>query len=141
MYHIHSNRVCIYSIQNVINKQLFPYSYWFNDTYKYMVSFTPLKYAVGLLKSRPWLCTVYKPHNIPISLWPSVNVQHCSFILIFVFQLQIICWQSIYVHTSCILDQAHSIIVVVIGSNILHQFCTSVISNLYAIHAKQPQSM
>ena len=85
MYHNHTNRVCIYTIQIVINKQLFPCKYWFNGTYKYTVSFTPLKYAVGLLKCIPCLCIVYKPRNIPCGLWPSVNVQHCSFILIFVF--------------------------------------------------------
>ena len=84
LYHSHSNRVCIYSIQIVINKQIFPYGYGFNGTYKNKVSFTPLKYAVGLLNCRPWLCIVYKPRSIPCGFWPSVNVQHCYFILIFV---------------------------------------------------------
>ena len=138
MYHIHNNRVCIYSIQIVINKQFFPGSYWFNGTYKDMVSFTQLEYAVGLLKCRPWLCTVYKPHNITGCFWPFIHVHRCSFILSFVFQLYIIRWQSISMHTSCILDQAHPMTVFVTGSNILHQLCTSTVSNLYVVHAKQP---
>ena len=140
MYHIHTNRVCIYSIQIVINKQLFPNNYLFNGTYKDTVSFTHLKYAVELLKCRPWLCTVYKHNNIPSYFWPFVNLQRCS-IFIDVFQLYIICWQPISMLASCILDHAHPITIVVRGSNILPQFCTSSVSNLYAIHAKQPQSM
>ena len=135
LYHNHTNCVCIYTIQIVVNKQFFTNSYWFNCTYKDTVSFTRLEYAVGFLKCRPRLCTVYKPHNITSFFWPSVNVQRCSFILSFVFQLYIICWQPISMHTSCILDQTHPMFVVVIGSNILHQLCTSTVSNLYAIHA------
>ena len=141
MYHIHNNSVCIFSIQIVINKKIFPCSYLFNGTYKYIVSFTPLKYVVGFLKCRPWLSIFYRAHNIPSCLWPSVNVQRYPFILIFVFQLYIIFWQPISMHTSRILDQPHPIIVFVRGSNIIHQLCKSVVSNLYAIHAKQPQSM
>ena len=141
MYHNHTNRVCIYTIQIVINKHFFASSYWFNDTYKDMVSFTRLKYAVLLLKCKPRFCAVYKPQNITSCFWPSIHVQRCSFILSFVFQLYIICWQPISMHTSCILNQVHPITVVVTGSNILHQFYTSTVSNLYAIHEKQPQSM
>ena len=141
MYHSYTNYFCIYTIQIVINKQLFTDRYWFNCAYKDTLFFTWLEYVVGLLKCRPRLCIVYKPCNITNCFWPSVHVQCCSFILRFVFQLYIIHWQLIYTYTSCILDQAHPIIVVVRGSNILHQFCTSAVSNLYVVHAKQPQSM
>ena len=68
MYHNHTNSVCIYMIQIVINKQFFASSYWFNYTYKDTFSFMPLKYAVGLLKCRPWLCTIYNPAIFQFSL-------------------------------------------------------------------------
>ena len=54
----------IYSIQVVIDQQLFTWKYCFCLTYKYMMFFMSLKFAIRFLSCCHWPCTIYKSSNI-----------------------------------------------------------------------------
>ena len=108
-YRPHTNNVCIYSIQVVIDQQLFPYIYRFYCRHKYVVSFMPLKYEIGLLICFLYSCTIYKPCNILWCFFPSINIHIWSFIYIIVSYLYIIWSHFVSLHTSCKLHQPHPI--------------------------------
>ena len=137
MYHPHdSSLVCIYAVQIVINKKLFPCTYWFYRTDEYTISLARLKYAIGLLYSWPGSCTIYKAHNIPYCFWPSINVYSHTFTLIIVLLLYIIFREGIPMHSFFILNNMHPTFVIITWSNILHRFRNFVLRHLYAVHRK-----
>lgn len=62
---MYSSNTYIYLIQVVTDQKLFSYKYLFYCAYDYTISFTSLKYAIGLLICCPRSSTIYKLYSIP----------------------------------------------------------------------------